>query len=74
VGFFFKVLKMKQKINKHPNDANMLLSVRFACAAGSQRKSLRALWLIVGSKLTDNVSSVCAVSPIKVPFNLTKTI
>jgi hypothetical protein len=35
-------------------DANMLLSVRFACALGSQRKSLRALWLIVGSKLTDN--------------------
>jgi len=54
VGFFFKVLKMKQKINKSPNDANMLLSVRFACAVGSQRKSLRALWLIVRSKLTDN--------------------
>jgi hypothetical protein len=35
-------------------DANILLSVRFAGAAGSQRKSLRALWLFVGSKLTDN--------------------
>jgi hypothetical protein len=32
----------------------MLLSVRFAGAAGSQRKSLSALWLIVRSKLTDN--------------------
>ena len=42
-------------------DANMLLSVRFACAVGSQRKSLRALWLFVGSKLTDNVPSVCVV-------------
>ena len=38
----------------HFYDANMLLSVRFAGAVGSQRKSLRALWLIVGSKLTDN--------------------
>jgi len=45
------------------NDANMLLSVRFACAAGSQRKSLRALWLIVGSKLTDNDSRLLAVQP-----------
>jgi hypothetical protein len=38
----------------HFYDANMLLSVRFAGAAGSQRKSLSALWLIVRSKLTDN--------------------
>jgi len=45
----------------HFYDANMLLSVRFAGAAGSQRKSLRALWLIVGSKLTDNDSGVVVV-------------
>jgi hypothetical protein len=43
------------------NSANTMLSVRFACAVGSQRKSLRALWLIVGSKLTDNVLQLCFV-------------
>jgi hypothetical protein len=41
-----------------------LLSVRFAGAAGSQRKSLRALWLIVGSKLTDNGSWFMPVQPL----------
>jgi hypothetical protein len=43
----------------------MLLSVRFACAAGSQRKSLRALWLIVGSKLTDNGRWFMPVQPLE---------
>jgi hypothetical protein len=60
VGFFFKVLKMKQKINKHPNDANMLLSVRFAGALANEglASSPRSL---LSSKLTDNVSRVCDV-------------
>jgi len=53
VGFFFKVLKMKQKINKSPNDANMLLSVRFAGALANEglASSPRSL---LSSKLTDN--------------------
>ena len=44
---------MKQKINKSPNDANMLLSVRFAGAVANEglASSPRSL---SGSKLTDN--------------------